>query len=372
MLKRAMLLMILGGLLWSGAALAAQSVDPPVTRVKDIARLQGIRNNQLNGMGLVVGLNGTGDSSKANAELVVNALLRWGIDNISADDLKVKNIAAVFITATLPPFAHAGDTLSVQVSSLGDAKSLQGGVLLQSPLTGADGNVYAVAQGPVHLVGYMAGERGSRQQKNVTTVGMVPSGAIVEREVPMVMDNNGKLRWALANPDFTTASRLAKTINDNIFEGVARALDMGSVEVTIPAARAADPVAFVAEIETLPITPDGVAKVVINERTGTVVIGEKVRIAPVAVTHRNITVKVDSNRRVSQPPPLSEGDTTVVENQTVAVAEEPGRLILLPGGTNIGAIIQALNAVGTTPQDIIAVVVAIKESGALYGILEFI
>ncbi len=371
MLKRAMLLMILGGVLWSGTALAAQSVEPPVTRIKDIARLQGIRNNQLNGMGLVVGLNGTGDSSRVNAQMVANALTRWGIE-IGASDLKVRNIAAVFITATLPPFAHAGDTLSVQVSSLGDAKSLQGGVLLQSPLTGADGNVYAVAQGPVHLVGYMAGERGSRQQKNVTTVGMIPSGAIVEREVTMTMENNGRLRWALANPDFTTASRLAKTINDNVFEGVARAVDMGLVEVTIPAERAADPVAFVAEIETLPISPDGVAKVVINERTGTVVIGEKVRIAPVAVTHRNITVKVDTNRRVSQPPPLSEGETTVVENQTVTVNEEPGRLILLPGGTNIGAIIQALNAVGTTPQDIIAVVVAIKESGALYGTLEFI
>ncbi len=340
------------------------------TRIKDIARLQGVRSNQLNGMGLVIGLGGTGDTSKANAQIVVNALAKWGV-NISASDLKVKNIAAVMVTANLPPYMHQGDTIDVQVSSIGDAKSLQGGILLQSPLTGADGKVYAVAQGPVYLGGYAVGEKGSTIQKNITTVGIVAQGAIVEREVPMQLDHNGKLRWALNNPDFTTASRLAQTINENIARGAARAIDMGLVEVLVPREKSVDPISFIAEIETLPVTPDGIAKVVINERNGTVVIGDKVKIATVAVTHRNITVKVDSQTNISQPPPFSGGDTIITEDSSVNVNEEEGRMIVLPDGTSIGTIVQALNAVGTTPQDVIAIIVAIKDAGALYADLEF-
>lgn len=345
------------------------------TRIKDIARLQGVRGNQLNGMGLVIGLNGSGDSSSssnanANTQMVVNVLAKWGI-TVAAADLKTKNVAAVMVTATLPPYLHQGDTLDVQVSSIGDAKSLQGGILLQSPLTGADGKVYAVAQGSVYVGGYAAGAKGTTVQKNVTTVGIVTQGAIVEREVPMQLDSNGKLRWALNNPDFTTASRLAQTINDNIAKGAARAVDMGLVEVLIPREKSADPVAFIAEIETLPVTPDGIAKVIINERNGTVVIGDKVKIAPVAVTHRNITVKVNTTSDVSQLPPLLGGDAVVSQDSTVNVNEEQGRMIMLPDGTTIGSIVRALNTVGTTPQDIIAIIVAIKEAGALYGILEF-
>ncbi len=353
-------------------ALAAEEDNPVVTtRIKDLARLEGVRANQLTGMGLVVGLNGTGDTSKANAQLVANTLLKWGVQ-VTVSDMKVKNIAAVFVTTSLPPYTRSGDALTVQVASYGDAKSLQGGVLLQTPLTGADGRVYAVAQGPVYLGGYVAGDKSNSQQKNVTTTGMVPSGAIVEREVPMSFADQSKLRWVLNSPDFTTATRLAGTINDTIAPGVARAVDMGLVEVTIPPERVTDPVAFVAEIENLPVTPDGQAKVVINERTGTVVVGEKVRIAPVAVTHRNITVKISSTPKVSQPNPRSGGQTQVVEEKNVQVNEEQGRVILLPAGTNIGTIVRSLNAVGTTPQDIIAVIVAIKEAGALYGTLEFI
>jgi flagellar P-ring protein precursor FlgI len=344
---------------------------PVASRIKDIARLQGVRNNQLNGMGLVIGLNGTGDSSKANAQIVADTLAKWGV-KVNVSDLKVKNIAAVMMTATLPPFMHQGDTLDVQVASFGDAKSLQGGILLQSPLTGADGSVYAVAQGAVYLGGYAATAGKSSVQKNITTVGIVPSGAIIEREVPMQYQVNNKLRWALNAPDFTTASRLAQSINDNIASGVARPVDMGAVEVTIPPEQAANPIGFIATIEALPVTPDGLAKVIVNERTGTVVIGENVRLAPVAVTHRNITVKITSQSSVSQPQPFSGGETKVVDDTKIDVGEESGRLIALPEGTSIGTIIRALNQVGTTPQDIIAILVAIKNAGALYGVLEFI
>lgn len=341
------------------------------TRVKDIARLQGVRANQLSGMGMVVGLNGTGDSSKANIQMVANVLAKMGYNN-SVADMKLKNVAAVMITATLAPYMHQGDTIDVQVSSFGDAKSLQGGILLQSPLMGADGKVYAVAQGAISVGGYAAGSRSASQQKNVTTAGIIPSGALVEREVPMQMDYNGKLRWALNSPDFTTAARLAKTINDNIAPGSAKALDMGLVEVTIPGNRKTDPIGFIADVESLAVTPDGTAKVVVNERTGTIVIGEQVKIAKVAVTHGNITVKINTTAEVSQPAPFSEGDTALIENSDVTVNETGGSVVELPEGTDIGSVVRALNAVGTTPQDIIAIVVAIKEAGALYGVLEFV
>ena len=341
------------------------------TRIKDIARLQGVRDNQLTGMGLIVGLNGTGDTSKANTQMVANALIRLGY-NAPVLDLKVKNVAAVFITATLPPYMHEGDTIDVQVSSLGDAKSLQGGILLQSPLTGADGKVYAVAQGPISLGGYNVGARGNTQQKNITTTGIVPNGALVEQEVPMELQINGKLRWALNSPDFTTASRLAKTINDNIAKGVAKAVDMGLVEVLIPREKMVDAISYIAEIETLPVTPDGLAKVVVNERNGTIVIGEKVKIAKVAVTHGNITIKVSTGSQVSQPNSFSGGRTAIIDQTQTQASEDAGSLVELPEGTDVGSVVQALNSVGTTPQDIIGVIVAIKEAGALYGDLQFI
>jgi flagellar P-ring protein precursor FlgI len=333
-----------------GLLFAAAAGNQVTTRIKDIARLQGVRNNQLNGVGVVIGLNGTGDSSKANVQMAANALSKWGVA-VSVGDLQVKNIAAVMLTATLTPFMHQGDALNVQVASFGDAKSLQGGILLQAPLSGADGKVYVVAQGPVYL-----GDTRQTADKNVATVGMVPSGGIVEREIPLQYQFDNKIFWALNNPDFTTAIRLAQTINNNIAEGVARAVDMGMVEVKLPYDRATNPIAFIAEMETLPVTPDGLAKVVVNERTGTVVIGENVRLAPVAVTHNNITVKVGAR---------TAGGAKKGEE------EEAGRLILLPEGTSIGVIVRALNKVGTDPADIVAVLVAMKNAGALYGVLEF-
>ncbi len=369
--KRIGSLIILLSLLIGAGVSAIAAGQTATTRIKDIARLQGVRSNQLNGMGIIVGLNGTGDSSKANAEVVANTLAKWGVQ-VGASDLKVKNIAVVAITANFPPYLHQGDTMDVQVASVGDAKSLQGGILLQTPLVGADGKVYAVAQGPVYVGGYSVSGRGASQQKNITTVGTISNGAIVEREVPMQLDFNGKLRWALNNPDFTTAARLAETINENIAKGAARAIDMGLVEVLIPNERMPEAISFIAEIETLPVTPDGIAKVIVNERNGTIVVGDKVRIATVAVTHRNITVKIDSETAVSQPYPLSMGQTVTTGQDRLEVKEEEGSMVLMPSGTDIGTIVRALNAVGTTPQDIISVLVAIEQSGALYGVLEFI
>jgi flagellar P-ring protein precursor FlgI len=348
----------------------AWGADVSTTRIKDIARLEGIRNNQLTGMGIVVGLNGTGDSSSANAQMVVNVMAKWGIV-VTAADLKIKNVAAVMITANLAPYLHEGDTLDIQVSSIGDAKSLQGGILLQAPLTGNDGKVYAMGQGPVYTGGLATGGRRGANQRSSGTVGIVAQGAIVEREMPMLFDVNGKLRWVLNNPDFTTASRLAQSINENIAANAAKALDMGRVEVSVPRGLNKDPIAFIAEVENLPVSPDGIAKVVINERDGTVVVGDKVRIAPVAVTNRNITLRVNAPAQSAQQPATSEtgADTSAQDNTNVI--DNSGTVVSLPDGTTIGAIVRALNAVGATPQDIIAIMVAIKNAGALYASLEF-
>lgn len=343
-------------------------------RLKDLARIEGVRDNQLTGLGLVVGLNGTGDSNKtvANIQMIVNILARHGIQ-VDPKDLKVKNIAAVMLTATLPSYLRNGDRLDVQVSSFGDAKSLQGGILLQAPLTAADSKVYAVAQGPIVVSGYSAGGGGNQKVKNVPTAGAIPNGALIEREVTVTTLVNGRLRLILNRPDFTTASRLATTINENVGQGLAKAVDMSLVEVNVPAEYVVNRlVDFIAKLEALYVTPDGRAKVIINERTGTVVVGEGVRIAPIAITHGSITVDVKSTPEVSQPPPLSGGDTTMIQQQDVNVEEKKGQLVELEASTTVGEVVRALNAVGSTPQEIITILVAIHQAGALYGALEVV
>jgi flagellar P-ring protein precursor FlgI len=343
-------------------------------RLKDLARIEGVRDNQLTGLGLVVGLNGTGDSNKtvANIQMIVNILDRHGIQ-VDPKDLKVKNIAAVMITAMLPSYLRNGDRLDVQVSSFGDAKSLQGGILLQTPLTAADGRVYAVAQGPVVVSGYSAAGGGNQKVKNVPTAGSIPNGALIEREVTVTTLVNGRLRLILNHPDFTTASRLATTINENIGQGLAKAMDMSLVEVNVPLEYATYRlVDFIAKLEALYVAPDGRAKVVINERTGIVVVGEGVRIAPIAVTHGSLTVEVKSTPEVSQPPPLSGGDTMLVQQENVSVEEKQGLLVELEASATVGEVVRALNAVGSTPQEIITILVAIHQAGALYGMLEVV
>lgn len=359
-----------------------------------MARVQGVRENELFGYGLVVGLNGTGDKQGAffTVQSVANMLLKLGI-SVPRERLKVKNVAAVMVTATLPPFAKAGSRVDALVSSLGDATNLQGGTLLLTPLQGADGKIYAVAQGPVSIGGFNVEARGTGEkvQRNHPTVGRVPNGATVEREVPMSLLEGRTLTLTLNSPDFTTAVRLAETINKALGEGRARALDAASVKVEVSPEE--DPVGLVARLEHLTFTPDAVAKVVINERTGTIVMGAHVRISTVAVSHGGLNIQIRSAFQVSQPQPFAPkpppgsqpqqleeggplltpgGATAVVPKTETSVQEERGGLVVLQEGVTIGELVRALNALGVTPRDLIAILQAIKETGALQAELEII
>lgn len=336
-------------------------------RIKDIAAFDGVRENQLIGYGLVVGLNGTGDSdqTKFPVQSLVNTLERMGI-TINRADITVKNVAAVMVTATLPPFAKQGNSLDVLVSSVGDSKSLAGGTLLMTPLKGADSQIYAVAQGGVLTNSFSYGGQAASVQKNHPTAGRVPGGALVERELPNVLAGRSQLRLNLHQPDFTTASRVAAVINNKFKMTVASLTDPGSVQLAIPDDYQGKTVEFVAALERLEVNPDVMARVVLNERTGTIVIGENVRISTVAVSHGNLTLYVKETPRVSQPAPFSStGDTKVVPRTTVKVTEDRGSLAILQQGANIGDVVRALNALGVTPRDLIGIMQAIKAAGAL-------
>lgn len=367
---------LVGGLvmaLGTAAVAATPAADGvPAVRLKDLARVSNDRPNQLSGLGLVVGLEGTGDSSgaMANVQMTANALARYGV-NVSASQLRVKNVAAVMVTADLPAFARTGDQVDVTVSSFGDAKSLQGGVLLLTPLRGVDGQVYAVSQGPVSIGGFNASSGGSKVQKNHPTVGLVPGGALVEREVPNAMASD-VLTLVLQQPDFTTAARVAQAINRAFTPETARAVDKGTVAVSVPVTYEARPVEFIAALSDLPVTPDVVAKVVVNERTGTIVMGHEVSISPVAVAHGSLSIRVSASAKVSQPAPLSPGRTVVTPATGIVATEPEARFTTLGGGTSVAELIKALNTLGATPRDVVAILQAIKAAGALHGELELI
>lgn len=320
----------------------------PIVRIKDITRVQGVRDNQLVGLGLVVGLDGTGDgtSSQANIQMVTNMLQQFGIF-LNSDYLRFRNVAAVMVTANLPAFSRPGARIDVTVSSIGDARSLQGGVLLQTPLQGADGQVYAVAQGAL-VVGGQSAPMGYTQRTSALTA-LVPGGAIVERDVPVTFVEENIITLLLNNADFSTASRVAESINQAIGAGTAKAIDQGAVQVAIPAASADNPVDFLAAIEELPVAPDAPARVVVNERTGTVIIGASVRIVPVAVTHGTLAVRIG----VENTPTFGKG---ITGDQTTML-----------GGSSVEDVVKALNALGATPKDIISLLQAIKAAGALYA-----
>jgi flagellar P-ring protein precursor FlgI len=343
-------------------------------RVKDLAQLHGVRNNQLMGYGLVTGLNGTGDDMKKSLftlQAVYNMMTRHGItinpDNI--EDIKLKNVAAVMVTSTLPPFAQSGSTLDIQVSSVGDAKSLAGGTLLMTPLVGPDGNVYAVAQGPVSVGAFSFGGKAAQVQKNHPTVGNIAGGAIIERSVSVDLGSGGNLLYQLRNADFTTAANMATVINSRFGEGTAFPETSGSVKVAIPDQFKQDIVNFIAAVEVLNVEADSSAKIVVNERTGTIVMGKDVRLSTVAVSHGNLSLIIRDELSVSQPNPLAEGQTVVTPRTDVNVVEEDGQLVLLDmnKGVSIGEIANALNAIGATPRDLIAIFQAIKASGSLHG-----
>lgn len=338
------------------------------TRIKDIAAFDGVRENQIIGYGLVVGLNGTGDGdqTKFPVQSLVNTLEKMGL-TVNRADITVKNIAAVMITADLPPFAKQGTRLDVLVSSAGDAKSLAGGTLLMTPLKGADGQVYALAQGPVLTNSFSYGGQAASVQKNHPTAGRISSGALVEREVPNVLAGKTQLRLNLSQPDFTTAARIAAAINGAFKEPVAQPSDAGSIAVNVPEAFRSRMVDFIASIEPLDVRPDLPARVVLNERTGTIVMGENVRINTVAVAHGNLSLIIKETAKVSQPSPFSKtGETKVVPDTTIKVTEEGGKgLAVMNEGANIGDVVRALNALGVTPRDLIGIMQAIKSAGAL-------
>lgn len=353
---------------------AAQTVW--AVRVKDLVQIQGVRENRLSGYGLVVGLNGTGDKAGTGTQYTVNALANMlrnmGIQ-VRADQLKTKNVAAVVISASLPPFAQSTQKLDCTVSSIGDATSLAGGTLIMAPLYGPDGKVYALAQGPLSVGGFaVGGASGSGVTKNFPTVGTIPGGAVVERSLDLNL--GPRMTLVMNNPDFTTAGRVVSSINQRVGAQVASAADLSTIHLEVPAAYQERLVDFVALIEGVDVTPDNRAKVIVNERTGTVVMGTEVRISSVAIAHGNLRVSVTEQPAVSQPLPLSRGGSTVVVPQTgIEVQENGGRsLVVLRGTATIGDLVNALNAVGVSPRDLVVILQSIKRSGALYADLEII
>ena len=347
-------------------------VSAAPARIKDIAKVQGVRDNQLIGYGLVVGLSGTGDSNKSlfTNQAVANMMQRFGI-TVDSNNIKLKNVAAVMVTAKLPSFAKDGDTIDMTVSSMGDAKSIAGGTLLQTPLKAANGQVYAVGQGPISTGGFSVGGGGASQRKNFPTAGNVPGGAIVERATATDLAPGGVVRLSLMQPDFTTASRIADSVNRQ-FGTIAAAADAGTVNIIVPPNYETDLVPFIARIEDQIVYTDNAAKVVINERTGTVVMGGNVTIDEVAVAQGGLTVKISKDVSVSQPAPFSGGQTVVTEQPKVDVQEKSTNLIVLPTSSSVSEVVSALNAVGASANDVISILQAMKAAGALHAELQLI
>lgn len=364
---------VLAAALLVGLGLGAGPAAAEV-RVKDVARVQGVRDNSLYGYGLVVGLNGSGDragSSPFTPQTIASMLQRLGIA-IPLARLESRNVAAVMVTAKLPPFSKPGSTLDVTVSSLGDASTLQGGTLLLTPLQGPDARVHALAQGPISVGGIAAsGAGGDTVQKNHPTVGRIPAGAVVEREVPMALDP-AAVTLTLQQPDFTTAVRLAQAVNASGVGEVARPVDPSTVVVRVPPAFQPRLMEFIARVESLTLRVDAPARVVINERTGTVIMGSQLRISTVAIAHGNLTIQVSEEKQVSQPPPFAPrgSQTVVVPRSDVRITEERAQLHVVPEGVSIGDVVQGLNALGVTPRDLIAILQAIRQAGALMADLE--
>ncbi len=369
--------------------------DVFAARIKDVASIKGVRTNQLVGYGLIVGLNGTGDKSGTGFTIqsLGNMIERLGV-HVDKSSISVKNVAAVMVTATVPPFARTGNKIDVVISSIGDAKSLQGGTLLMTPLKGVDKKVYALAQGALSIGGFSAGGGGSGVTKNHPTVGRISRGATIEREIPMSVQGKDKLIIALSNPDFTTATRVRRAINRKFGQPLAKTIDSGTVRIEVPEKFHQRVVEVIATLENLEVTPDSVAKVILNEKTGTVVVGENVRISTVAVAHGNLSIVIKEQTSVSQPTLLAPappegaeteqletengpivapgGHTVVAMDSDLVVEEERNQLLLVPGGSTIGELVRVLNAIGVTPRDLITIFQSIKAAGALHAELEII
>jgi flagellar P-ring protein FlgI len=350
----------------------AVSTATATSRIKDLASIEGIRQNQLIGYGLVVGLNGTGDTlnnTPFTRQSLQGMLERLGV-NIRGQQIRTGNVAAVMVTANLPPFATQGTRIDVTASAMGDSKSLLGGTLLVTPLLGADGNVYAVAQGALVIGGFQAEGQAAKVTRGVPTVGLLSNGAIVEREIDFSLAALGHLRLALRNPDFTTAKRIAIAVNDYIGSPVAEPLDPSTVQLTLPKKFPQNLVAMLTEIEQLQVEPDQAAKIVIDAADGVIVIGRDVRVSTVAVAQGNLTVTISESPQVSQPAPFSRGRTVVVPRTNVGVVEEGKKLALVKEGVSLQQIVDGLNALGIGPRDLISILQAIKAAGAIQADIE--
>ena len=344
------------------------------SRIKDVAHFTGVRNNSLAGYGLVIGLKGTGDKQQTvfTQQSLKSMLDRFGV-NLDNQVIRVQNIAAVMVTADLPAFERPGSKIDVTVSSIGDAGSLQGGILLQTPLLGPDGNVYAVAQGPLVLGGFTAGNDSTGVTVNHPTVGRISNGATVERAVvtglPQIVDN---LDLELDSTDFTNVGRVTVALNNAFGQPIASSLDGRSVHLSLPMEYRQRPVEFIAAVEAVSVEMDTKAKVVVNERTGTVIIGSDVTISPVSISHGNLSIQIETHFDVSQPQPLSQGQTTVTPEQKVTAQEQRSNFVTLNKNATVEDLIRALNALGVTPRDTIAILEALKAAGALQAELEII
>jgi flagellar P-ring protein FlgI len=346
-----------------GAGIASGAI-----RIKDIAHVQGIRGQQIIGYGLVVGLNGTGDTQRSTFTLqsVSSMLKRFGI-NVAQNDLRLRNVAAVMVTASVPGFTKEGSEVDVIVSSLGDATSLQGGTLLLTPLSGIDGMVYAMAQGPLSVGGMSVRANGNEIRRNHTAAGRIPGGGIIEKQPDVAITRDSTIAVVLMEPDFTTASRVADAINTKVGDRVARADDGASISIRVPDTVRVERrlVEFIASIEALEVTPDVVAKVVINERTGTIVVGGTVSIMSVAISHGGLNIEIESIPMVSQPAPFSQGQTVTTQLTAVYAGQDTSTMQAFDGTATVQDVAKALNALKVTPRDIIAIFQALKRAGAL-------
>src|SRR6202451_3708986 len=359
------------------ALVALTYAVPPVpaaatSRIKDLASIEGIRQNQLLGYGLVVGLNATGDTlnnTPFTKQSLQAMLERLGV-NIRGQQIRTGNVAAVMVTADLPPFATQGTRIDVTASAMGDAQNLEGGTLLVTPLLGADGNVYAVAQGSVSIGGFQAQGAAASITRGVPTVGRIANGAIIEREIEFALNRLPNVRLALRNADFTTAKRIAAAVNDYLGAKCAEPIDPSTVQLSIPPEFKGNVVAFLTEIEQLQVEPDLAAKIIIDERSGIIVMGRDVRVATVAVAQGNLTVTISESRQVSQPNPQSRGRTVVTPNTRVGVSEDGKKFAVVKDGVSLQQLVDGLNGLGIGPRDLIGILQAIKAAGAIQADIE--
>lgn len=357
-------------LLFCALLLAAAPLH--AVRIKDIASFSGVRDNQLIGYGLVVGLSGTGDSNKSDFTIqsMINMLENMGV-GVDKKNLRPKNIAAVMVTAKMPVSAKPGSQLDVTVSSLGDAESLLGGILLRTPLKGVDGKVYGLAQGALALGGFSATGEAATARKNVVTVGRIPGGCVIERAVPFEFAHQDNIRLHMSIADFSTTQQVVDKLNQTLAGEYARAQDISTIELQIPERFRSNLVPFMASVENLEVAPDTKAKIVVDEKTGTVVLGRNVRLSRVAVSHGNLQIVVQEGADVSQPGPFSQGETVVTPQTTIGIQEDNRRLVMIEGAT-LQEMIDGLNAIGATPRDLISILQTLRASGALYADLEVI